>query len=96
MVKMSRPQPVLKTIPRLIQLCVFILKLINVIYAFNFENIYIVAENVKKLDYFTDLHKNLSIYFGYMKCVPSVRKNLKCLIFKWCSTPLFTITFKLL
>ena len=64
MVKMSRPQPVLKTIPRLIQLCVFILKLINVIYAFNFEKIYNIAENIKKLDYFTHLHKNLNIYFG--------------------------------
>ena len=52
MVKMSHPQPVLKTIPRLIQLCVFILKLINVIYAFNFENIYIIAENVKKIGLF--------------------------------------------
>ena len=61
---MSRPKPFLKKIPRIIELCGFILKLINVIYAFNFENIYIVAENVKKLDYFTDLHKNLSIYFG--------------------------------
>ena len=28
-----------------------------------FERIYNIAEYVKKLDYFTHLHKNLSIYF---------------------------------